>query len=261
MAEYCHHGVFVQLDELASYLDDYLRIRDEVADPPEALNGLQVANAGAVTRLAAAVDLCEATIQMAGDAGADGLLVHHGLFWGGLRPLVGPAYRRVAELVSRNIALYAAHLPLDRHPDVGNNACLARLLGVAPRGEFGSYRGAAIGVWGELDVSRDDLTRQLAATLGVVPRLLPFGPTRVRRIGIVTGAGGSLIPQAAAAGLDTFITGEGPHWTFFDAEELHVNVLYAGHYATETVGVKALAEHVSGKYSIPWVFLDHPTGL
>ncbi len=227
----------MRLDELAGYLDDYLRIRDEVADPPEALNGLQVANAGEVTRLAAAVDLCEATIQMAAEARADGLLVHHGLFWGGLRPLVGPAYRRVAELISRNIALYAAHLPL------------------------GSHHGATIGVWGEHTGSRDDLSRALAATLGAVPRLLPFGPAQVRRVGIVTGAGGSLIPQAAAAGLDTFITGEGPHWTFFDAEELGINVFYAGHYATETVGVKALAEHVSQKYAIPWVFLDHPTGL
>jgi dinuclear metal center YbgI/SA1388 family protein len=251
----------MRLDDLAGYLDSYLRVREEVADAPEALNGLQVSNAGEVTRLAAAVDLCEATIEMAADAKADLLLVHHGLFWGGLRPLVGPSYRRVAALVSRNIAVYAAHLPLDRHPDVGNNACLARLLGVSRRGEFGSYRGAPIGVWGELDVSRDTLAGSLATTLGASARLLPFGPKQVRRVGIVTGAGGSLIPQAAAAGLDTFITGEGPHWTFFDAEELKINVYFAGHYATETVGVRALAEHVSRKYSIPWVFLDHPTGL
>jgi len=251
----------MRLDDLSGYLDTYLRLREEVADPPEALNGLQVTNAGEVTRLAAAVDLCEATIEMAADAKADLLLVHHGLFWGGLRPLVGPSYRRVAALVSRNIAVYAAHLPLDRHPDVGNNTCLARLLGVALRGEFGSYRGAPIGVWGELDVTRDALAGSLATTLGTSARLLPFGPKQVRRVGIVTGAGGSLIPQAVAAGLDTFITGEGPHWSFFDAEELKINVYFAGHYATETVGVKALAEHVSRKYSIPWVFLDHPTGL
>jgi dinuclear metal center YbgI/SA1388 family protein len=251
----------MRLNDLVGYLDSYLRIREEVADPPEALNGLQVANAGEVTRLAAAVDLCEATIEMAADAKADALLVHHGLFWGGLRPLVGPAYRRVAGVVSRNIAVYAAHLPLDRHPDVGNNASLARLLDVSLRGEFGSYHGAPIGVWGELDISRDDLAGSLAKTLGASVRLLPFGPAQVRHVGIVTGAGGSLIPQAAAAGLDTFITGEGPHWCFFDAEELKINVYFAGHYATETFGVKALAEHVSRKYSIPWVFLDHPTGL
>src|SRR6266850_1097144 len=231
----------MRLDSLVGFLDDYLRVTEEIADAPEALSGLQVANSGEVTRLAAAVDLCEATIRMADQERADCLLVHHGLFWGGLRPLVGPAYRRVAGLIARNIALYAAHLPLDRHPDVGNNARLAQLLGVAPRGEFGSYRGAPIGVWGELNASRDDLSRTLATTLGAAPRVLPFGPSQVRRVGIVTG--------------------EGQHWTFFDAEELGVNVFYAGHYATETVGVKALAEHVSRKYSIPWVFLDHPTGL
>ncbi|HEV8264376.1 MAG TPA: Nif3-like dinuclear metal center hexameric protein [Gemmatimonadales bacterium] len=251
----------MRLDDLVHYLDEYLRIREEVADPPEALNGLQVTNAGEVTRIGAAVDLCEATVRMAGEQGADCLLVHHGLFWSGLRPLVGPAYRRVAGLIERNIAVYAAHLPLDRHPDVGNNAVLARLLGVTPRGEFGSYRGAPIGVWGELNEARDALAAKLEATLGAPPRAFPFGPKRVQRVGIVTGAGGSLIPQAQAAGLDTFITGEGPHWTFFDAEELGVNVFYAGHYATETVGVKALAEHLSRTFSLPWVFLDHPTGL
>lgn len=252
----------MRLDDLTRYLDDYLRLGDEVADPPEALNGLQVeGRSGEVTRVAAAVDVCEATIEMAAEQHADLLLVHHGLFWGGPRPLVGPAYRRVAALIDSGVALYAAHIPLDRHPDVGNNAVLARLLGLEVRGDFGSYRGASIGVWGELDVHRDELTGKLGAILGAAPRLLPFGPERVRRVGVVTGAGGSLIPQAAAAGLDTYVTGEGQHWTYFDAEELRLNVFFAGHYATETVGVKSLAEHLSAKFSIPWVFLDHPTGL
>jgi dinuclear metal center YbgI/SA1388 family protein len=251
----------VRLDTLTGYLDDYLRIRDEKADAPEALNGLQVTNSGEVTRLAVAVDLCEATVRMAAEQRADCLLVHHGLFWGGLRPLTGPAYARVAGLIRGNIALYAAHLPLDRHPDVGNNVVLARLLDVTLRGEFGDYHGAPIGVWGERGGTRDDIGRALIQTLGAAPRVLPFGPERVQRVGIVTGAGGSLIPQAAAAGLDTYVTGEGQHWTYFDAEELGLNVFFAGHYATETVGVKALAEHLSTKFKLPWVFLDHPTGL
>ena len=251
----------MRLDTLVTYLDQYLRVAEETADPPEALNGLQVSNSGEVTRIAAAVDLCAATAKMAAEQRADLLVVHHGLFWGGLRPLVGPAYQRVAVLMHGNIALYAAHLPLDRHPDVGNNSELARMLGITVRGEFGAYHGAPIGVWGERAGMRDELGRALAKVLGATPRLLPFGPERVQRVGIVTGAGGALIPQAAAAGLDTYITGEGQHWTFFDAEELHVNVFYAGHYATETVGIKALAEHVSRKFDLPWVFLDHPTGL
>lgn len=251
----------MRLDTLVTYLDGYLRTQEEVADAPEALNGLQVANAGEVTRLAVAVDLCEATVRMAAEWRADFLIVHHGLFWGGLRPLVGPAYRRVAELIKGNIALYASHLPLDRHPEVGNNHVLARQLGVTVRGEFGSYHGAPIGVWGERSGTRGDLEGALTKSLGVAPRVFPFGPDRLQRVGIVTGAGGSMIPQAAAAGLDTYVTGEGQHWTFFDAEELKINVFFAGHYATETVGVKALAEHVATKFNLPWIFLDHPTGL
>ncbi len=253
----------MRLDTLVGFLDEYLRIAEEKADAPEALNGLQVSNSGNVSRLAAAVDLCEATIRQATEAHADFLLVHHGMFWGGggLRPFVGPAYARIAGLIKGNIALYAAHLPLDRHPEVGNNRVLARLLGIKVRDDFGSYHGAPAGVWGEYSGTRDELSWALTRALGTAPRVLAFGPERVQRIGIITGSGGSMIPQAAAAGLDTFVTGEGQHWTFFDAEELRINVFYAGHYATETVGVKALAEQLSKKFDLPWVFLDHPTGL
>ena len=250
----------MELTALASYLDGYLRV-SEVPDAPHAVNGLQVANTGTVNRVAAAVDLCEATVRMAAEQGADLLLVHHGLFWGGLQPLTGRAHRRVAGLIAKNIALYSAHLPLDLHPEVGNNVVLARQLGVSLRGEFGEEYGVRIGVWGEVDVTRDALERQLAALTGSAPRLMAFGPARVRRVGVVTGAAGSMIAQAAAAGLDTFVTGEGPHHTFFDAEELKLNVCYAGHYATETVGVKALAEHLHVRFQLPWAFLDHPTGL
>src|SRR5437016_3116337 len=209
----------MELTELVSYVDDYLRVL-EVPDAPHAINGLQVANAGTVSRLAAAVDLCEATVRMAAEQGADLLLVHHGLFWGGLQPLTGRAYRRVAGLMAQNIALYSAHLPLDLHPDVGNNAVLARQLGVSLRGEFGEEYGVRIGRWGETDVSRDALERRLAALTSSAPRLMAFGPERVRRVGIVTGAARAMIAQAAAAGRDTFSTGEGPHHTFLDAGAL-----------------------------------------
>src|SRR3954463_2357378 len=251
----------MRLDTLVQYLDEYLHLADETADAPEALNGLQVINTGEVSRIAAAVDLCEATVRLAAEQHADFLLVHHGMFWGGLRPFTGPAYRRVAGLIKANIALYSAHLPLDRHEEGGNNRVLARMLRITVRGEFGSYHGAPAGVWGEYSGTREELSWTLTKALGSAPRAFPFGPERVHKVGIVTGSGGSLIPQAAAAGLDTYVTGEGQHWTFFDAEELGINVFYAGHYATETVGVKALAEHISKKFDIPWVFLDHPTGL
>src|SRR5437763_12260797 len=141
----------MQLAELVSYLDGYLRVA-EVPDAPHAVNGLQVANAGAVSRVAAAVDLCEATVRMAAEQGADFLLVHHGLFWRGLEPLTGRAYRRVAELIAQNIALYSAHLPLDLHPEDGHNAVPARPLGRSPRGEFDEASGVRISPWGEVEV-------------------------------------------------------------------------------------------------------------
>ena len=250
----------MDLTALVSYLDGYLRVA-EVPDAPNAVNGLQVANAGTVSRVAAAVDLCEATVRLAAEQGADLLLVHHGLFWGGLQPLTGRAQRRVAGLITRDIALYSAHLPLDLHPEVGNNAVLARQLGVSLRGEFGEEYGVPIGRWGEVDMSREAFEGRLAGLTGSAPRRMAFGPERVRRVGVVTGAAGSMIAQAAAADLDTFVTGEGPHHTFFDAEELKLNVFYAGHYATETVGVKALAEHLHARFGLAWTFLDHPTGL
>jgi dinuclear metal center YbgI/SA1388 family protein len=250
----------IELARLATYLDDYLSVA-EIADAPSALNGLQVSNGGTVSRVAAAVDACAATVRMAAERQADFLLVHHGLFWGGVRPLVGPDYRRVAGLIRANIALYSAHLPLDRHPEVGNNPLLARRLGVDVRGGFGEDEGQTIGVWGEMDTTRDDFTHRLAQALGAAPRLLAFGPERIRRVGVVTGGAGPMIGQAARAGLDTFVTGEGAHHTYFDAEELGLNVYYGGHYLTETFGVKALAEHLTEKFSLPSVFLDHPTGL
>lgn len=248
------------LAPLAAYLDDYLRVA-AVRDAPLALNGLQVANRGTVARIAAAVDLCEATVRMAAEQEADLLLVHHGLFWGAPRPFVGPAYRRLAGLIRANIALYSAHLPLDCHPEVGNNALLARHLGVEIRGAFGEADGQTIGVWGETNVTRDAFTRRLGEVLGAPPRLMAFGGDPVRRVGIVTGGAGSMIAQAARAALDTYVTGEGAHHTYFDAEELGVNVYYGGHYLTETFGVRALAEHVAARFDLPWTFLDHPTGL
>ena len=250
----------IDLAVVVSYLDRYLRT-SEVPDAPNALNGLQLANGGTISRVTATVDLCDATVQIAAQQGADLLLVHHGLFWGGLQPLTGRAYRRVAGLIRHNIALYSAHLPLDVHPEVGNNAVLAHRLGVARRGEFGEEYGMRIGVWGEVDIPRAVLAQRVGEVVGGHPRLMAFGPDRVRRVGIVTGAAGSMIGQAAAQGLDTYITGEGAHHTFFDAEELGLNVFYAGHYATETFGVKALAERLCTEFDLPWTFLDHPTDL
>jgi dinuclear metal center YbgI/SA1388 family protein len=248
------------LGDIVRYSDDLLNVR-LVHDAPEAQNGLQVANAGAVSRIAAAVDLCAATVQQAASDQADLLIVHHGLSWSRGASRVDVYLERFAELVRHDIALYSVHLPLDCHPDLGNAAVLARRLGITLRGPFGTWHGQAIGAWGELELDRDELGDRLGEVLGVAPRRLLFGPQGVRRVGVVTGAAASLMGQAAQAGLDTFVTGEGNHHTYFEAEELGLNVYYGGHYATETLGVKALAEHLSTKFGLPWMFLDHPTGL
>ncbi len=248
------------LKELVDYLDSYLRIA-EIGDYAEALNGLQLMNSGSVTRLAVAVDACQAVIDSAAAQDADLLLVHHGLFWRGLEPLTGRHGTRVRSLIQSDIALYSAHLPLDLHPEVGNNAVLARMLGIAELEPFGETKGQAIGLCGDVDQSVAEFAASVASCLAVEPKVIAAGPGTVRRVGVVTGGGGGMIGQARAAGLDTYLTGEGTHHTYFDAEEWGLNVIYAGHYATETLGVKALAEHLEGQFGLPWVFVDHPTGL
>jgi len=250
----------VNLAEITRYLDDYLRIA-EVGDSDRALNGLQVDNTGEVHRIAAAVDACQVTIDRAADCGSDFLLVHHGLFWDGVQAIAGRHGRRIRKLLDTDTALYAAHIPLDVHPEVGNNAVLAKMLGIREPDWFGEQYGQAIGLAGSLEMSLADLADRLKVHLGVDPQVIAGGPHRTSRVGVVTGGGGGLIGQARAAGVDTFVTGEGSHHTYFDAEEWGINLIYAGHYATETVGVKALAEHLQYRFDIPWEFLHHPTGL
>jgi dinuclear metal center YbgI/SA1388 family protein len=264
----------VPLGEIVAYLDEYLRVRD-VPDERNAVNGLQVENGGSVGSIVAAVDASHATIQGVA-AQADGrdpgqgpplLVVHHGLFWDGNVPVTGRRYRRLAALLEHDVALYSAHIPLDLHPEVGNNVVLAERLGLEVEGWFGDYKGSALGVWGNAPQrwnTRDALLAEVNRTLGAHGaggRLIPGGPERVSRVGLITGGAGSMIAGAREAGLDTYITGEGAHHTYFDAMEWGLNVIYAGHYATETLGVQALASHLADRFDLDWEFHDHPTGL
>lgn len=250
----------MRLPELCAYLHDFLRL-DAIPDYGAALNGLQVENSGEVHRIAAAVDASQAAIDAAVAAGADLLLVHHGLFWDGNQSVTGRRYRRLRRLLQADVAVYAAHLPLDAHPEVGNNAVLARELGLRPGGGFGEYKGCTLGVWGETDLHRDELTERLRKRLGGPVRLIAGGPERVRRVGVVTGGAGDQAGAARAAGLDALVTGEGAHHHYFDAIEGGVNLYLGGHYATETWGVRALAAHLEQRFGLPWLFLDQPTGL
>jgi dinuclear metal center YbgI/SA1388 family protein len=170
-------------------------------------------------------------------------------------------YRKVRCAVAHNIAVYSAHLPLDVHPEVGNNVLLARALGLEQLEPFLVLKGQAAGLAGRCETGREELAARLELAVGGKVHVCPGGPERVGRVGVVTGGAGSEVARAAAEGVDTFITGEGPHWSYTLAEELGVNLLYGGHYATETFGVKALAEHLSLRFALPWEFIDHPTGL
>ena len=245
---------------IVTHLDRYLRTA-EVADYLGAWNGLQIENSGAVTKIGAAVDACEWTIGRAVERGITLLLVHHGLFWSGVQPLTGAVRRKVKAALDGDLAIYSSHLPLDLHPVVGNNALLAKALGFKRCEPFFFSKGQSIGLQTRASLSLADLARRLERVLGSAPHLAPGGPGKTARIGIVTGGAGGEVARAAAEGVDTFITGEGPHHSYALAEELGVNLFYAGHYATETFGVQALAAHLAKKFRVPWEFIDHPTGL
>jgi dinuclear metal center YbgI/SA1388 family protein len=248
------------LEQLVAYLDEYLRVA-EIPDDPRALNGLQVENSGVVGTILGAVDVSQAAIDAAVARGARMLLVHHGLFWGGLEPVRGRLGRRVRSLVLGDVALYSAHLPLDCHPEVGNNAVLARTLGLTDLAPFGRMDGIDVGISGVFSGDRDELAARLTRHLGVTPRVIGKGPSRLDRVAIVTGAGSDTLAEARDRGIGTLITGEGRHHTFFDAEEWGMNLIYAGHYATETVGVRALGRHLQERFAMTFEFFDHPTGL
>jgi dinuclear metal center YbgI/SA1388 family protein len=247
-------------DALVAYLDEFL---DTAAWTDKSLNGLQVEGAERVIRLALATDTAQATIDMAVEAGAQMMIAHHGLFWGRIEPVTGPFRARLASLLRAEISLYVSHLPLDAHPDVGNNAVLARLLELRDLEPFGSWGSGAIGVLGRLPatVDRAGLAAKLEALLGERPHVLAFGPDSISRVAIVSGAASDLIPEAARAPVDAFVTGETSHTAVHQARERNLNVLFAGHYATETLGVRALGDHLAEHFGLELVFLDVPTGF
>lgn len=250
----------MELEQLLQFLDDYLDVSG-FPDYPNALNGLQLEGPARVERVVAAVDASEEAIAEALRLDGDLLLVHHGLFWGGLRPLRGRLFRKLARAVGGELGIYSAHLPLDAHPEVGNCAVLARELGVPLEGRFGEYGGADLGWWGTVDADRTGFAERVEGVVGGPVRVIGGGGEEVRRVAVLTGGGGSFIEDAARAGIDTLVTGEGGHHTYFDAMELGVNVLYAGHYATETWGVRALAAELEERFGLAREFLDLPTGL
>jgi len=254
------------IHEISGYLDNLLETAS-TPDYPGAVNGLQLENASPIRGITAAVDFSSRAIDAAIEAGANLLLVHHGMFWSGATPLKGASYDRLRKLLKHDIAVYSSHLPLDRHPTFGNNALLAKALGLEPTAGFAEYQGRSIGVRGSCDVETKEIVEraaQFSRSYDTVLRSTKL-PQHRRTLhwAICTGAGASAdtLRETRELGVDTLIVGEGPHWTAVEAEEQELAVIYAGHYATETLGVRAIAGHLGGKYGIPFSFARASTGL
>jgi len=252
--------------QIAEYADELLQSRI-TPDYPNALNGLQLENRSAITGIAAAVDFSARAIKGAIAKNANLLVVHHGMFWEGSKHLTGPMYNRLRLLLENDIAVYSSHLPLDRHPTVGNNVLLARQLGLDPTGIFAQFEGISIGVSGESNLETTLLAERaqsLANENGGELRITPFEKNRrTKRWAICSGAGASAetLTEAREMKIDTLIVGEGPHWTAVFAEENDLTILYAGHYATETLGVRRITDKQGERFALPSSFVNAPTGL
>ena len=242
------------LQEIIAYCDERTR-RSEIPDFQGACNGLQVENEGEILKIGAAVDAGLLPFERATVEGIDLLIVHHGMFWSPIHPIIGVNYQKVSALINGSLALYSSHLPLDCHADIGNNALLARMLELEPCGTFLPYEGVDIGLTTH-GINRNDLSRRLHESFNGKVTAIEFGSETPERIAILTGSGASAIGKLRILGIDTLITGELRQNHFNQAQEEGLNLYLCGHYATEVFGVCALAEEVSQKFDIPWSFLE-----
>ena len=249
-----------KLNDIVAYLNRQLKI-GKIPDYPGALNGLQLHGGKSIRNITSAVDAALPVIRKAVKSKSDLLIVHHGMFWGGAQKIEGALYEKLKLAMDAGMAIYSCHIPLDIHPKFGNNVLLAKAIGLGKPTPFLEWQGIPIGLRFEVDMQRRTLLKKIEKAVGAPVHLAPGATSRVKHIGVITGGAGSQVESAAASGIDTFITGEGPHHTYTLAEEMGVNLIYAGHYATETFGVQALAGHLAKKYGVKHAFIDHPTGL
>ncbi|MES2981496.1 MAG: Nif3-like dinuclear metal center hexameric protein [Verrucomicrobiota bacterium] len=247
------------LREIVTFLDRELKT-SEIRDYPGALNGLQLENDGTVNRVISAVDASLAVIEEAAREGGL-LLVHHGMFWQGAQKITGPYFQKLKAAMDGNLAIYSSHLPLDFHPEIGNNILLARAIGLKSIQPILPKDGFASAVAGEWYGTRNDLQKAIENAVDRPLHICACGSEMPRKVAVMTGGAGSEVGKIAELGLDSFITGEGPHWSFIEAEERRMNVFYSGHYATETFGVKALGNLIAEKFNLKTTFLSRSGGL
>jgi dinuclear metal center YbgI/SA1388 family protein len=253
----------MNLNALDDYVRGLLKI-DDYSQIDASWNGVQIeCSDKEITKVAFAVDAALETVARAGSWGADVLFVHHGLLWGSAQRVTGVHYRRLQAFLQNDVALYAVHLPLDAHETLGNNAVIADRLGLRNRRPFGDYKGATIGWAG--DLPQPMTTEQVAMTLfGTTDDLLgvlPFGPDESRSVGIVSGGAPREVVRAIDEGLDLFITGDASHEIYHNCLEAGINVMFGGHYRTETWGVEAVCRRLAKELGVETTFIDVPTGL
>ncbi len=253
----------MDLNTFTAVLDNFL-LTAEFAQADISLNGLQVTRKNReIGKAAFAVDACMESFKGAAAAGADILIVHHGLFWGRPIAVTDAHYRRLAFLIDHDLALYASHLPLDAHPQVGNNAGLAKTLGLTGCEPFGEYHGKMIGLQGTLPhpMTIAETADLLGLPDGASVSILPFGPSPVSRVGVVSGGAPGEVAEAIERKLDLYVTGEPSHQVYHQCMEAGISMIAAGHYATEVYGPKLLAEWTAAETGVETIFIDHPTGL
>ena len=248
------------MSELVEFLDEELKI-SEIPDYPGAYNGLQIQNEGVVSKVGAAVDASLPVIKKAVAQGVDFLLVHHGMFWQGVRPIKGAEYQKIKLAIDSGLAIYSAHIPLDIHPVYGNNVLLSKALGLGEGEAFFPWKGIDLGRKSYFQGNLRELMDLVRTAVGGDIVLRGESSDPAGQVGIITGGAGSEVEAMSETGIQTFITGEGPHWSHPLAEELGLNVIYAGHYATETFGVRALSMYLDEKFGLDSTFIDHPSGL
>lgn len=244
----------VPLMDLVEFCDQRSRIR-EVRDFPGAHNGLQLANNGKVTRIGAAVDAGLVPFEKCRELGIDFLIVHHGMFWSPPVPLTGASYDKVKVAIESNLAVYGSHLPLDAHPEIGNNRLLADALGLKVAEWFLPYEGIPIALKAQAGFDRTTLRQRLENMFPAGIHAIEFGSDHLNAVAILTGSGRSALSELKSAGVDTLITGELRQEHFNYAQEHRLNLYLCGHYATEVFGVKALARECAEKFGLEWTFV------
>lgn len=253
------------LNELNRYFNSFLHKEDYDSDV--SLNGIQISNSAPnekpITKVAFAVDACEATALKAAEAGAQVLFVHHGLFWGHCETITGTHYKRVAAFIKNDLALIAYHIPLDANEFVGNNFGIAKRIGLEKVRPFGKWRGMTLGAIGELsqEVKIDELAQKLFPNGEKPSKILPFGKEMIKKVAVISGGAGEDFTQAVKIGADAYITGEVSHEDYHGIEESGINVIAGGHYNTETVGVQLVQKRLEEDKGLQTVFIDIPTGL